>query len=95
VSDSPQQFANSGAEIVAADRGAGSAVVAPAGQLMIGGTFAIYMAAGGGLVMVTDVEGRGVERRAIPKAMVDMFSGKGPLGKMAAKMFGGTPPVGD
>lgn len=61
----------------------------PAGKLLIGGTFAIYTAGEGGLVMVTDVDGRGVEKRKIPRAVVEIFQGKGPMGKMAARMFGG------
>ena len=58
---------------------------------MFAGTFAIYATPDGGLVLVTDVEGRGVEQRAFPAAMVKMLTGTGggPLGKMARKMFGG------
>lgn len=60
----------------------------PAGTLLIGGTFAIYTAGAGALVLVTEVDGR-QERKVIPRAIVDIFQGKGPMAKVAAKMFGG------
>ena len=57
-------------------------------QPLIAGTFAIYPRPDGGLELVTDVEGRGIERKTIPGALVKMvMSGKGPVGGMLGKMF--------
>lgn len=56
--------------------------------LLIGGTFAIYHTQEGALVLVTDVEGRGTERRKVPPALVKMMlTGRGPFAAMAKKMF--------
>ena len=56
---------------------------------MIAGTFALYVRPDGGLELVTDVEGRGVEKKTIPAALVKAFtSGKGPLAGMMHRMFG-------
>lgn len=56
---------------------------------LIAGTFAIYPRPDGGLELVTDVEGRGVESKTIPAALVKMAAGGGgPLGKMLGRMFG-------
>ena len=37
---------------------------------LVAGTFALYEDAKGGLVLVTDIEGRGVERHALPAGLV-------------------------
>jgi hypothetical protein len=55
---------------------------------IIAGTFALYPSPDGGFVLVTDVQGRGVERRAIPAALVRMASGDGMLSKLFGR-FGG------
>jgi hypothetical protein len=61
----------------------------PAPTPLIAGTFAIYQRPDGGLELVTDVEGRGTERRTVPAAVVKMAAGgSGPVGKMLGKMFG-------
>ncbi len=62
--------------------------VAPEGpRLLIGGTFAIYADTAGGLVLVTDVEGRGIERHMVPGALVKMMTGNSPMARMVRKMF--------
>lgn len=52
----------------------------------LAGTFALYSAASGAVVMVTEIPGRGVEQRDMPSKMVKLaiaaMSGKGPLGKL-------------
>jgi hypothetical protein len=65
--------------------------VAAGPKLLIGGTFAIYEDGRGGLVLVTDVEGRGEERRAVPAAVIKMMTGHGPVARMMGKMFAGGP----
>lgn len=56
---------------------------------LIAGTFAIYQRTDGGLELVTDVQGRGVESRTVPAAIVKMVtSGKGPVAAMMGRMFG-------
>lgn len=58
-------------------------------QPLLAGTFAIYPTPEGGIVLVTDVEGRGIERRSIPAGVVKMLNGGGgPVGGMLRKMFG-------
>lgn len=52
------------------------------------GTFALYPTGDGGLVLVTDVEGRGVERRAVPGALLRMM-GAGKMGRLMSGLFGG------
>lgn len=55
----------------------------------LAGTFALYMDHDGAVIMVTEIEGRGVERHRIPKAMVSAalsFAGGG--GGIAGKLGG-------
>ena len=55
---------------------------------LIAGTFAIYPRPDGGLELVTDVQGRGVESRTVPAAIVKMVSsGKGPVAGLLGRMF--------
>lgn len=61
---------------------------APTHVPMLAGTFAIYPDGSGGLVLVTDMEGSGVQRRAIPARLVKMATGGGLLGGQLAKIFG-------
>ncbi len=62
---------------------------------LLGGTFAIYATEQGGLHMITDVEGRGVEHWPVPPALVKMMSGNSPMSKMFGKIFGAGPrPLG-
>ena len=64
---------------------------------LIGGTFAIYVNSDGkgGLVLITDIEGRGIERHPIPAAMVKMMTGNSPVAKMIQRTFNafGAPPA--
>lgn len=56
---------------------------------LIAGTFAIYARPDGGMELVTDVQGRGVERRTVPAAIIKMVaSGKGPVAGLLGRMFG-------
>lgn len=65
------------------------AETAPAPVPLLAGTFAIYPRPDGGLELVADIEGRGVETRTVPAALVKMISsGKGPAAKMLGRMFG-------
>lgn len=63
-----------------------------AGQpsLIVAGSFAIYANERGGLVLVTDIEGHGVQRKKIPSAFVRMAF-RGPLGKLFRTANGGVP----
>ena len=62
--------------------------VTPVGpRLLAGGTFAIYADPAGGLVLVTDVEGRGIERHAVPAGLVKMMTGNSPMARMVRRMF--------
>jgi hypothetical protein len=57
---------------------------------LMAGTFALYETPNGGVMLVTDVEGRGVERREFPPALVKLaMGGGGPMGRTMRKMFGG------
>lgn len=57
---------------------------------MMAGTFALYETPQGGIVLVTDVAGRGVERREFPPALVKMaMGGGGFMGSKLRGMFGG------
>jgi hypothetical protein len=55
---------------------------------MIAGTFAVYQADDGGFVVVTDVAGRGVERRSISGRVIRMVT-SGPLARTFSGIFGG------
>lgn len=67
-----------------------SAVLAAAALApVIAGTFAIYHRTDGGMELVTDVQGRGVESRTVPAAIIKMVaSGKGPVAGLLGRMFG-------
>lgn len=58
----------------------------------LAGTFALYLDHDGSVVMVSDIDGRGVEHHRIPKAMVAMAmnaaGGGGVMGKLGG-LFGG------
>jgi hypothetical protein len=57
---------------------------------LMAGTFALYETPHGGIVLVTDVAGRGVERREFPPALVKMATGGGGfMGSKLRGMFGG------
>lgn len=58
---------------------------------LLAGTFVIYATPDGGYVLVTDVEGRGIERKVIPAALVRLAQGGGPFGRHLSAMFGGGP----
>ncbi len=56
---------------------------------MMAGTFALYEHESGGIVLVTDIAGRGVETKMIPAMIVKMVQGGGgPMGATLRKMFG-------
>jgi hypothetical protein len=62
---------------------------APAGPApVLAGTFALYHAPDGGLVLVTDVPGRGVETRHVPGKVL-RFVMHGPGSKIFGRLFGG------
>jgi hypothetical protein len=49
---------------------------------MLGGTFAVYVEPAGGLVLVTDIPGRGVEQRTMPAALVKLATNPGKVGRL-------------
>lgn len=59
----------------------------------LAGTFALYMDHDGSVIMVTDIEGRGVEHQRIPPAMVkaavSFAGGGGGIGGKLAAFLGG------
>jgi len=64
----------------------------PAGPApIVAGTFAVYADPSGGMVLVTDVAGRGIERRAVPATIVRLVTHgdmPGPVGAILRKALG-------
>lgn len=60
---------------------------APQPEPIVAGSFALYPGPRGELVLVTDIPGRGVERKVFPRALVKMMM-SGPLAAMLRKSLG-------
>ncbi len=56
---------------------------------MIRGAFAIYVKDDGGMIMGTDIEGRGIEYHSVPAKLVKMMTGNTPIAKLLRKTFSG------
>jgi hypothetical protein len=59
---------------------------APQPEPIIAGSFAIYPGPRGELVLVTDIPGRGIERKVFPRALVKLMM-SGPLAAMLRKQL--------
>jgi hypothetical protein len=55
---------------------------------LLAGTFAVYQAPDGGIVLVTEIPGRGVERRVVPGKVIRLAT-SGVGAKMFGSLFGG------
>lgn len=55
---------------------------------VLAGTFAVYATPDGGILLVTEIPGRGIERRAVPGKVVRLAT-SGVGAKMFGNMFGG------
>lgn len=70
---------------MAEDQAAGAELVPVEGdqaggpEAIVSGSFAVYQGPKGEIILVTEIPGRGVERKVFPKALVRFAMG-GPLG---------------
>lgn len=55
---------------------------------LMAGTFALYQTPDGGFMLVTDIPGRGIEKRHVPGKMVRLVT-SGVGAKMFGNLFGG------